>query len=500
MCNRTRTPTADVSQGSPFTLFWFRQDLRLADNPGLTAAAEGGGTVVPVYILDDQEEAPWRPGGAGRWWLHGSLQALDDDLRSLGSRLILRRGPAAETLAAMVAETGAAAVHWNRLYEPHAIARDTALKQRLCAAGIDVASHNGSLLREPWTLRTQSGGPFKVYTPFWKRYWAQRNAVPAPLSRPGSLPRPDTWPRSDRLAEWRLRPIRPDWAGGLRATWIPGETGARQRLDAFLGSALGRYGDGRDRPGTDGTSRLSPHLHWGEISPRQVWAAVQDRLQAGGLDGCEAHAETFLKEIVWREFSYNLLYHFPSLPDAPLDDRFAAFPWRDTDRDADLGAWQHGRTGYPIVDAGMRQLWHIGWMHNRVRMIVASFLIKHLLLPWQLGEAWFWDTLVDADLASNAASWQWVAGCGADAAPYFRIFNPTLQGEKFDPDGTYVRRWVPELAKLPAKYIHKPWEAPARTLADAAIDLGRTYPRPIVDHRAARHRALAAYEGIKKAA
>lgn len=464
------------------------------------AAAETGGTVVPIYILDDQDNVPWRPGGAARWWLHGSLEALAHDLQSLSSRLILRRGPAAETLAAVVAETGATAVHWNRLYEPHAIDRDTALKQRLRATGIEATSHNGSLLREPWTLHTQSGGPFKVYTPFWKRYWAQRDEIPRPLPRPERLWGPEAWPHTDQLADWRLRPTRPDWAGGLRAIWVPGEIGARQRLDAFLGSALTRYADGRDRPHTDGTSRLSPHLHWGEISPRQVWRAVMERLATGDLDAGEGDAEIFLKEIVWREFSYNLLFHFPGLPDTPLDDRFAAFPWRDADRDAGLREWQQGRTGYPIVDAGMRQLWHIGWMHNRVRMIVASFLIKHLLLPWQLGEAWFWDTLVDADLASNAASWQWVAGCGADAAPYFRIFNPILQGEKFDPEGTYVRHWVPEIAPLPAKYVHRPWDAPAQTLADAGIELGKTYPRPIVDHKAARHRALAAYDDIKKAA
>lgn len=496
---------AVVTIGPPKTLVWFRQDLRLTDNPALVDAVEHGGAVIPVFILDDDTVGRWRPGAAAKWWLHHSLEALTAALAQRGTRLILRRGPAAATLKALLAETGATAVVWNRVYEPDSIARDTAVKQQLLADGHTVSSHNGSLVREPWTLRTQSGGPFRVYTPFWKRYWADRGEIGPPLPTPSHLPAPDDWPASDVLADWSLTPTAYDWSAGLRAAWTPGEAGATIRLADFLDRTVAAYDHGRDRPGANGTSRLSPHLHWGEISPRQVWAAVTDRLAQGALDGHEGAVETFLKEIVWREFSYNLLYHFPKLPDDPLDGRFAQFPWDQPANDAGgasptLRAWQRGKTGYPIVDAGMRQLWHIGWMHNRVRMIVASFLIKHLLIPWQVGEAWFWDTLVDADLASNAASWQWVAGCGADAAPYFRIFNPILQGEKFDPDGDYVRTWVPEIARLPNKYLHKPWEAPALAQTDAGVRLGVSYPHPIIDHKAARARALSAYNQIKGAA
>ena len=480
--------------GTGPTLLWFRQDLRLADNRAVAAALDGGGPVVPVFILDDETPGPWRPGGASRWWLRHSLARLAEALAARGSRLILARGPAGPVLDRLIAATGAGRVVWTRCYEPAAITRDSAIKRRLKGRGVAVESHPGALLFEPWTVQSGGGTPYRVYSPFWRACRA-RGIDGSLLPVPERFPAPDTWPDGDALDSWDLLPAAPDWAGGLRATWTPGEAGAQARLRAFVDEALAGYAERRDRPDLPATSALSPHLHWGEIGPRQVWRAVEDRSAAGpaGVDGPNG-AEKFLKELVWREFSYNLLYHFPQLAEAPLNPRFAGFAWRDDG--AALSAWQQGLTGYPIVDAGMRQLWGIGWMHNRVRMIVASFLVKHLLVPWQAGEAWFWDTLVDADLASNAASWQWVAGCGADAAPYFRIFNPVLQGRKFDPDGRYVRRWVPELAGLEAAHIHAPWEAPPATLDRAGVRLGTDYPRPIVEHRMARARALAAFERL----
>jgi deoxyribodipyrimidine photo-lyase len=331
-----------------------------------------------------------------------------------------------------------------------------------------------------------------VFTPFYKTCLDLEPPKP-PLPRPDKVPTPDTWPAGDALGDWGLLPSKPDWAGGMREAWEPGEAGAEARLVDFLDNTMAGYGDGRNRPDKPGTSRLSPHLHFGEISPHQCWHAVEDRLASG--DGGGRGGRSFLRELVWREFSHHLLFHWPDLPAKPFRPEFGAFPW-ERDEEA-LKAWQQGRTGYPIVDAGMRELWQTGWMHNRVRMITASFLIKHLLVPWQDGEAWFWDTLVDADLANNAASWQWVAGSGADAAPYFRIFNPILQGKKFDPNGDYVRCYVPELANLDTAYLHAPWEAPAEALDQVGIKLGDTYPQPMVDHAKARQRALAAYQGIK---
>jgi deoxyribodipyrimidine photo-lyase len=466
-------------------LVWFRQDLRLTDNPALAAAAATGRPVIPLYIRDDTE-ARWTPGAASRWWLHGSLSALGESFKTLGVPLVLRTGEAGNVLARVLKESGAGAVYWNRCYEPHAIARDTEIKTALQRDGIDAQSYNSAVLFEPWTIKTKEGAPYGVFTPFWRACLAQPEPPkpsPAPKALKGAKKIED-----EALDSWDLLPTKPDWAGGLRARWTPGEAGAASRLKAFLASALGGYKTDRDLPAQDGTSRLSPHLHFGEIGPRQLWHRVRSLPPS-------ASADTFLKELGWREFSYHLLYQHPQIADEPLRAAFRDFPWR---RDAKaLAAWQRGRTGYPIVDAGMHQLWETGWMHNRVRMIVASFLIKHLLLRWQDGEAWFWDTLVDADLASNAASWQWVAGSGADAAPFFRIFNPILQGEKFDPDGAYVRRFVPELAKLPNDVIHKPWTADAAVLKDAGVVLGETYPAPIVDHNVARARALAAFGSIK---
>lgn len=475
-------------------LVWFRNDLRLADNPALSAAAEDGAPVIPVYIREKDAHDPWLPGSASRWWLHGSLERLGKALAKLGSPLVLRSGDPAAVLAALAEETGADTVLCNRRAGPTAIARDRRVGERLTARGVTVHPHNAALLYEPGTIRTKSDTPFRVFTPFWKALLSMPEP-PRPTRAPGKLTPPAKPVSSESLKDWDLLPTTPDWAGGLRERWTPGEAAARERLADFLDGPVAAYPAERDRPDHDGTSAMSPHLAFGEIGPRQIWHAA--RHAADQRHELAAGAEVFLRELGWREFNHHLLREEPGIPDTPLDARFASFPWR-TDK-AGLRAWQRGRTGYPIVDAGMRQLWQTGWMHNRVRMIVGSFLIKDLLIPWQEGEAWFWDTLVDADIANNAGNWQWVAGCGADAAPFFRVFNPILQGEKFDPEGAYVRRYVPELEKLSNRWIHKPWEAPDEVLRQARVTLGKDYPRPIVDHGAARDRALAAFKEIKKA-
>jgi len=474
-------------------IVWFRQDLRLADNPALSAAIESGRTILPVYILDDETPGPWAMGGASRWWLHHSLTALAKSLSEHGATLILRRGPASEVLEKLRREAGADVVYWNRCYEPATIVRDKAIKTQLTKAGIEAQSFNAALLHEPWTIKTGEGGPFKVFTPF-HRAIERLGAPPAPLPAARKIVSVGQLPTSDNLAGWNLPPAKPDWADGMRKAWKPGAEGARQTLKQFLDAPLG-YREGHNRPDIGATSRLSPHLHWGEISPRQVWHAIEAHRAQGKI--AEGDAAAFQRQLVWREFCHHLLFYFPEMPDQPWRAAFADFPWRSNP--ILLKAWQQGRTGYPIVDAGMRQLWVTGWMHNRVRMITASFLIKDLLQPWQAGEAWFWDTLVDADLAQNAANWQWVAGSGADAAPYFRIFNPVLQGEKFDPQGAYVRHWLPALKNLPDEFIHQPWRAPAELLNDAGVMLGKTYPLPVVDHKAAREAALAAYKSIRNA-
>ncbi|MGK2741424.1 cryptochrome/photolyase family protein [Tepidicaulis sp. LMO-SS28] len=479
--------TSKAPAASP-AIMWFRQDLRLADNPALNAAAESGAPLIPLFILD---EDVMQPGGASRWWLHHSLAALAKSLDKKGVSLVLRKGRAEEALLALIEETGAKAVYWNRCYDPRAVARDKKLKEELRGMGVGAESFNGGLLTEPWTLKTKAGEPFKVFTPFWKAL--QQVNIPAPLKAPARL---EEGPKvkSDKLEAWTLVPSRPDWAGGLRETWTPGEEGARTRLEHFLDNRLRDYAAKRDLPAVEATSGLSPHLHWGEIGPRQIWAAVETAFRS---DAAQTKAgSAFLRELAWRDFSHNLLFNWPTLETENWKDEFDGFPWEENRKG--FKAWTKGETGYPIVDAGMRELWHTGYMHNRVRMITASFLIKDLLIHWKEGAAWFWDTLVDADAANNAASWQWVAGSGADASPYFRIFNPVLQGEKFDPEGDYVRRWVPELARLGSAYIHKPWAAPDAALKKAGVVPGTTYPRPIVDHAKARDRALAAYKKIKK--
>ncbi|MGL4396320.1 MAG: cryptochrome/photolyase family protein [Hyphomicrobium sp.] len=476
-------------------ILWFRNDLRLADHAALQAALHSGAPIIPLYILDDATPDAVALGGASRWWLHHSLTSLAAALSERGSRLILRRGDPRDVLAKLVAETGATTIYFTRAYEPHARALEQDLKVQFDAAGVAFKRYGGVLLREPEEIRTKAGDVFKVYTPFW-RALSQDFAVKKPVAAPARIASPDGAIASDALAAWGLTPRKPDWSKGMQAAWSPGEAGAQARLKTFLKSAIKDYAEHRNRPDLEGVSRLSPHLHFGEISPAACWFAAREA--AARRPEIDKGVETFLKELVWREFSYTLLFYWPTLPEKPFRPEFAAFPWAANA--AHLKAWQTGQTGYPIVDAGMRELWTTGYMHNRVRMIVASFLIKDLLIPWQDGEAWFWDTLVDADLASNAASWQWVAGSGADAAPYFRVFNPVTQGQKFDPDGAYVRRYVPELAKLATEYVHAPFEAPASALAAAGITLGKQYPMPIVDHAVARIRALAAFDEIKKSA
>jgi deoxyribodipyrimidine photo-lyase len=455
------------------SIVWFRDDLRLGDHPGLHAAVDRGEPVVAVYVLDEESPGIRPLGGAAKWWLHHSLDSLAADLRELGVQLVLRRGPAGRVIRSLVDETGAGAVFWNRRYGGAEREVDADLKSALTDAGLEVQSFAGSLLFEPWTIRTGSDTPFSVFTPFWKACLAApepRHPLPAPSA--GDLdgiggPDGRGGPASDDLDDWDLLPTDPDWAGGLRETWEPGETAAHARLDEFLREDLGDYATGRDRLDRQVTSRLSPRLRWGELSPHQVWHATRER--AAGTEG----ARKFLSEVGWREFAWHILFHFPDLATKSWRSEFDAFPWPRLTPSA-LTAWERGRTGVPVVDAAMRELWHSGVVHNRARMITASFLTKNLLIDWRRGEQWFWDTLVDADHANNPFGWQWVAGSGADAAPYFRIFNPELQREKFDPDGAYVGRWVPEYGT-------------------------DDYPEPIVDLKATRDAALAAYEKVKAA-
>jgi deoxyribodipyrimidine photo-lyase len=471
-------------------IVWFRRDLRLSDNPALAAAIASGRAVIPLYVLDETPGIR-KEGAASLWWLDKSLAALSSDLQALGSRLVLRRGDAGAIVRDLQNRTGAAVVVWNRLYDPGLTERDADLKADLKAKGVRCESFKASLLVEPWTVRNKTGEPFKVFTPFWRAAQGVLD-VPATVPRPASLKSPDGWPHSDALNDWKLHPTKPDWSGGF-GLWTPGEAGAQVRLDQFLAHDLARYDTERDIPSAGASSRLSPHLHFGEIGPRQVWRAVA--LAETVNPSLTKAADKFRSELGWREFSHSLLFMRPDLETQNFKPAFDAMQWRDDE--AGFTAWTRGLTGYPMVDAGMRELWATGIMHNRVRMLAASFLIKHLLIDWRRGEQWFWDTLVDADRPNNAASWQWVAGSGADAAPYFRIFSPMGQGEKFDPDGHYVRRWVPELARLPNAVIHAPWTADPLILRAAGVTLGRTYPHPIVDHSFARKRALAALADTK---
>ena len=480
-----------AKKASP-VIVWFRDDLRLSDHPALLEAAQTGAPVICLYVLDEDSAALKPPharplGGASRWWLAQSLRALNARLEALGASLILRKGRVATILADIASEAGAAHVFWigNEIQAQAALERDVA--EALERVGVAAHVFPSDLLVKPANVRNNEGRGLRVFTPFWKRVLAMGD-LPKPLPAPKALAKAPTLP-SDKLESWSLEPTRPDWAAGLRETWTPGEASAQARLKDFLDDGIKGYATLRDRPDRDNTSRLSPHLRFGEISPRQVWHAAN--FAAARKPALSKDIAKFVSELGWREFSRHLLFDLPHLSEKNLQASFDAFPWK---RDAKgLRAWQRGLTGYPIVDAGMRELWHTGIMHNRVRMVVASFLVKHLLIDWRDGEKWFWDTLVDADPGSNPASWQWVAGSGADAAPYFRIFNPILQGEKFDPDGVYVSKWVPELARLSPKLIHQPWDATPIELAAAGIVLGKNYPEPIVDHKMARERALAAY-------
>lgn len=444
------------------SIVWFRDDLRLADNPALRAALDRGAPVIGLYVLDEESPGIRPLGGAARWWLHHSLASLAERLSERGSTLVLRRGPAEHAVREVVTDAAASAVFWNRRYAQPERAIDTALKSGLRGDDVDVASFAASLLFEPWTVKTGAGTHFSVYSPFWRACLALP-APRAPLPEPREIPGPARPPASERLGDWGLLPRHPDWAGGLRETWEPGEPAARRRLRTFLDEDLAAYDRARDEPAAGATSLLSPRLRWGELSPYTVW---HETIAAG-------HGGRFLSELGWREFAWHTLFHFPELATRNLRREFDAFPWPRL-RPSLLEAWQRGRTGIPLVDAGMRELWQTGWMHNRVRMVTASFLVKNLLIDWRRGEQWFWDTLVDADAANNPFNWQWVAGSGADAAPYFRVFNPELQARKFDPDGHYVRTWAPEHA------------------TDAA-------PEPIVDLADTRRAALDAYEHVKRA-
>ena len=511
---------------------WFRQDLRLSDNPALTAARERG-RVLPVYILDDGNAGEFAMGAASRWWLHRSLESLG---RSLNGALRLYRGDASSVLPELAECLDVRGVYWNRCYEPWRIERDARIKERLGAAGVEARSFNGSLLWEPWTVCKGDGAPYWVFTPYYRRGCLGREPPRAPLPAPGGLecftftdegagpaggtagpglpagklelgrprrtadgpgkpaagkpagpgPGKSGLPGGLELEELGL-PAEEGWAEKIASHWTVGEEGARRRLEAFIEEGLGHYKGGRDLPDKPYVSRMSPHLHFGEVSPNQLWYAVR------GM-GDDEHIDHYCSELGWREFSYYQLYHHPDLPRVNLQAKFNRYPWRDNAEA--LEAWKRGRTGIPLVDAGMRELWRTGYMHNRVRMVVASFLVKNLGIHWHRGEEWFRDTLVDADLASNSAGWQWVAGCGADAAPFFRIFNPVLQGRKFDPEGRYIRRFVPEIASLPTKHLFDPWNAPPGVLDEAGIELGVTYPRPLIDLGESRRAALAAYSGL----
>lgn len=477
-------------------IMWFRQDLRIADNPALTLAAQDA-NVLPIYILDDETAGSWKMGGASRVWLHHSLISLN---KALDNRLLIFAGDAQVILPRLARTVGTESVCWNRCYEPWRIKRDKQIKQDLISSGIEVLSENASLLWEPWEILKQDGTPYKVYTPYFQRGCLAASPPRPPLKKP-VLNLVDSKSKAlqsgieqagltlKTIEELNLLPDIP-WHKGILETWQIGEDSAKKKARAFVKSSLAHYKEGRDFPSANCASRLSPHLHFGEISPHQAWQLAS---KAPAMDD-ENNRRHFLSELGWREFSYYLLYHWPSFPDEPFNKKYKRFPWSKSKKQ--LRAWQSGATGYPLVDAGMRELWQTGFMHNRVRMVVASFLVKNQLIPWQEGEAWFWDCLVDADLAANSASWQWAAGCGADAAPYFRIFNPVTQSEKFDPDAEYIKRFCPELAGLPTRYIHKPWLASEQILKDAGVVLGDTYPRPILDLKQSRERALQANRSL----
>ncbi len=479
--------------GKP-VIVWFTNDLRLCDNAALTRAAASGRPIVPVFVLDEHTPGDRVMGAASHWWLERSLKSLSASISASNGNLVLRRGETVQALQALIDETGAGAVYFSRNHAPWSGSLEQRVASMCEGKSVECKRFAGFLMHDPASTLTGGGGPYKVYSPFSRKCFATLSPR-EPYSVPARLSFSTDEIATDNLQAWALYTAIPDWAHQFESRWQPGEAGARDKLARFLEQPVQHYGTARNFPAEFATSRLSPHLHFGEVSPLQVWHACTHVMAASGARADEG-GQVFLKEILWREFSYHLLHHWPELPSQPFKREFADFPWQSSS--VLLQAWQQGQTGIPIVDAGMRELWATGWMHNRVRMIVASLLVKNLRIHWREGERWFWDTLVDADIGANAASWQWVSGCGADAAPYFRIFNPVLQGEKFDPDGTYVRKWVPELNDMHAKYIHKPWLAPESALTKAAVELGKSYPRPIVDLGKTRDAALDAYKTIRK--
>ena len=485
-----------MNKGS--SLFWFRQDFRLQDNPALSAAIEHG-HVIPIYILDDKNSGSWKMGGTSRWWLYKALENLNESLKDT---LRLYKGDPGDLLPNIIQETGAKRIFWNRCYEPWRIARDTHLKKNLQKQGVEVSTFKGSLLWEPWEVLKDDGTPYRVFTPYYRKGCLQKAVLSwsyESVETVQNLEEMTPFIRRNEgsplgLEKLDLLSQKNSWHQKLEPHWQVGEKAAHDCLNTFLERGLCGYKEGRNYPIKNNVSRLSPYLHWGHLSPRQVWRAAHQNdleLENNGAQDLDC----FLSELGWREFSYYLLYHFPGLPDQNFQPKFDIFPWQRDENS--LKRWQKGMTGIPIVDAGMRELWQTGYMHNRVRMVVASFLVKNLLQDWRSGANWFWDCLVDADLASNSASWQWVAGCGADAAPYFRIFNPVTQGQKFDPQGHYTRRYVPELSNMPDKYLFNPWEASPSVLAQAGITLGQNYPHPLVDLKTSRQRALGALASTK---
>ena len=474
------------------TLYLFRNDLRLKDNPALSAACNAGQPVLLLFIFDDIDKN-WGMGSASRWWLHHSLQSLSSSVEKQGGRVILRKGNTISILDEIINQANVNKLYFSRTYEP----AQRKIEENIYSNfqdKIKIKRFGSYLLFEPEQIRTGNDQPYKVFTPFWKTCLKQLepHISKQNFSELKILSRLKI--KYDDLNNWCLLPTKPDWAEGLRNKWQPGEVGAHNTLKEFIQTGLLNYDEDRNRPDRLGTSCLSPYLHFGEIAPVRIWHEVKqhiDQNKRGTKSGM-----AYLRELGWRDFSTHLLYNWPDFPELPFRPEYKKFPWKKNKKA--LRVWQKGQTGYPIIDAGMRQLWHTGWMHNRVRMIVASFLVKHLLIHWRDGEDWFWETLVDADLANNSVSWQWIAGSGADAAPYFRIFNPILQGKKFDPNGDYVRHWVAEVANLPNQYIHEPWRANDEVLSKAELKLNRDYPAPIIDHDIGRKRALEAYRELKK--